>query len=81
MPRFACLCAREPRMTEPLKIVSSRPDKEIADDIRARLNEALDEVLEIMREGDQAGLQVGFSIGRDQYGKQTVTALTIVRPL
>ena len=68
-------------MTEPLKIVSSRPDKEIADDIRARLNEALDEVLEIMREGDQAGLQVGFSIGRDQYGKQTVTALTIVRPL
>ncbi len=68
-------------MTEPLKIVSSRPDKEIADDIRARLNEALDAVLEIMREGDQAGLQVGFSIGRDQYGKQIVTALTIVRPL
>ena len=68
-------------MTEPLKIVSARPDKEIADDIRARLNEALDAVLEIMREGDQAGLQVGFSIGRDQYGKQIVTALTIVRPL
>jgi len=68
-------------MTEPLKIVPAKSDQEIADDIRARLNDALNAVCEIMREGDQAGLQVTFSIGRDQYGKQGVTALTIVRPL
>jgi hypothetical protein len=68
-------------MTEPLKIVPAKSDQETTDAIRARLNDALNAVCEIMREGDQAGLQVTFSIGRDQYGKQGVTALTIVRPL
>lgn len=68
-------------MNEPLKIITGTSDQELANDLRKRMQAALVPVCEIMREADQAGLELNFNIGRDQYGRRNVAALTIVRPL
>jgi hypothetical protein len=68
-------------MSEPLKIAPTKSDKELAADLRMKMEYALNAVCEIMREADQTGLQISFNLGRDQYGRQAITALNIVRPL
>jgi hypothetical protein len=68
-------------MNEPLKISPTKSDKELAADLRSRMGPALEAVCEIMREADQHGLQIAWSIGRDQYGRIKTDAINIVRPL
>ncbi len=68
-------------MNEPLAIVPAKSDKEMAAEFRQRMTAALNGVCEIMREADQAGLQIDFALGRDQYARRVIAGLTIVRPL
>jgi hypothetical protein len=69
-------------MTEPPKMVPSKPDAEFAADIRARLTEAIKPALAIMDEAIAAGLVVNFQIGATPpLGKHALNNLSIVRPL
>lgn len=56
-------------------------DRELAADLRERLTAALQPVLELMDEASRVGLAVGWSLTRDQFGRQRVGEIQISRPL
>jgi hypothetical protein len=62
-------------------IVPGRSDAEVAVDLRKRLEAALGNVVSIMDDANESGLQVSFQLGRDSYGKNRINELGIVRPL
>lgn len=56
-------------MEEPVRLVTSRGDREVADEFRRRLEEVLRPVLEIWEEANRAQFQTGFRFERDSFGK------------
>ena len=68
-------------MTDPITLITPQSDKELAADFRKRMEAALLVVCDIMREADQAGLQIDFSISRDQYARRVIGGISVARPL
>lgn len=68
-------------MADPLSIVPGKPDKETADDLRKRAEEAMKPVLMIMDEANESGLTMSLNLGVDYKGKNVITNLTIFKKL
>lgn len=56
-------------------------DKMLADEFRARLGPVFDALCDILNEANVKGLQIGFGVQRDNFGRNTIAAPTIFRPL
>jgi hypothetical protein len=68
-------------MNDTLTVVPGKTDREIADDIRLRVLDALNLVLAIMDEVNAAGLVIGWRVERNGFGKNVATVIEINRPL
>jgi hypothetical protein len=65
---------------EPIaKLVSTRPDADIAADIRAKMESAYAPVLRILDEATAAGFQVTCAAGPDYAGRHQIVNLTIAK--
>ncbi len=64
-----------------VSIQPGRSDALMAEEIRSELTAALGVVIEVMDRANLAGLQVSWSIGRDQFGRNTIQMIQIVKPL
>lgn len=65
---------------EVARLVSTRPDAEVAAELRARITEAFGPVLKILDDAVAAGLEVNFQIGREApYYGYRITQLRISR--
>lgn len=47
-------------------------DKEIAEDLRKKLYDALQPIVGLIAEADQNGFEVGFAFGKDAFGKTAI---------
>lgn len=63
------------------RLITTRSDRELADDLRRRLVESFGPVIEVMEEASHYGLNVGFSINRDGFGRFRLSDIAIVKPL
>lgn len=64
------------------KLVPTRPDSEIAAEIRAELAPLLDQVATILGRARQShGLQVQFNIAPDNFGRMRCQEIIVTRPL
>ena len=62
-------------------VATGKSDREIAANLKDRASKALLAVTAIMDEARRADLVLNFQIGVDGFGRNVVTALTIVKPL
>lgn len=62
-----------------ISLVPGRTDKDLADDLRAKLIEAMKPVLAVLDDAKAAGFVVGFACGVDFLGKSVMTQLTIAK--
>lgn len=58
--------------TVPARLVPTRPDAEVAEDLRQRMIAAYAEPLQIFEEGLQKGFLMNAEVQRDPYGKLIV---------
>lgn len=65
----------------PLHIVASKTDAETAAEIRAGLRPLLEQVANIMADARRRGLNVGWAISFDQYGRPQITSIDVTKPL
>jgi hypothetical protein len=56
-------------------------DVERAADLKKRAEEALAPVTEIMNEASRHGLVLGWAINRDQFGRNRIEQITVLKPL
>jgi hypothetical protein len=68
-------------MSEPVKLLTTRSDAAIATDIKNALADQLAKVCELMDAGQDAGLTVHFSIGKDGRYRNIISALTVIKVL
>jgi hypothetical protein len=64
---------------KPLALIPSRPDFEIAKDIKAEMLARLEEVCLVADKATAAGFQLQFGIGQRWDGKWIATQLTIAK--
>jgi len=60
---------------------TTKPDAELAKELRAEARAALDTLCAIMNRARGHGLTIGFNVGNDQYGRYVVPEISVVRPL
>jgi hypothetical protein len=63
------------------RLQATQSDADLAADLRKRLEAVLQQAVELINEGNRHGLQVGFAVNRDQFGRNRVAEITIYRPL
>lgn len=68
-------------MAEPLSIVPGKSDKETADDLKKKAEEAMKAVLVLMDEANESGLTLSFNLGVDYKGHNVLTNLTVFKKL
>lgn len=68
-------------MPEPIKLLTTRSDAEIAVDVKKTLLNYLTNVCELMDAAQSAGLTVTFSIGKDWRNKNMIAALNVIKVL
>lgn len=51
------------------RLVTTRPDREIAADLRSRMEAALEPVLDLWEEASRLQFQTGFRFERDAFGR------------
>ena len=68
-------------MSDPVKLVTSKTDVERAAELRALATPLLQQLCTIMDDARRDGLTLNFGIGADSFGRHTVNALTVVKPL
>lgn len=56
-------------------------EKETVDALRLGMQTALTQVIAVMNEAQRGGMRITFNIGLDQYGRNAVQMLDIVKPL
>jgi hypothetical protein len=54
---------------EPVRLVTKKSDREIAEDLRKRMEMALEPVLELWEEASKLQLMSGFRFERDAFGR------------
>ena len=68
-------------MNDTLTVVPGKTDRELAEDFRSRVRDALQPVLAIMDEVNAAGLVIGWRVERNAFGRNAVTVIEVSRPL
>ncbi len=68
-------------MSEPLVLVTTKTDAQLAQELRDELTPLLQQVGTIMQRARNAGLTVGFNVTADQHGRFDIREINIVRPL
>lgn len=72
----------EPLSPSPLRFELPKTDAEIAKDFRDQARAHLELLAELMNEAERThGMRIGFQIGRDGFGRNTVAALEVVKVL
>ena len=66
-------------MTNTLTVVPSKPDAEVAAELKKKIIEALEPVCKILSEADEAGFEASFHIGLGPLGKQSIHMLKIAK--
>ena len=64
-----------------LSVVPAKNDRDIAADLRKRAETLLAPMVELMNEAAREGMQMGWAIQRDQFGKFRLVEFSIVKPL
>jgi hypothetical protein len=62
-------------------LVAGQSDVDLAAEIRAEMRPLLDRVVEVQNRASRAGLQVGFQLARDQFGRSFVQSVDVFKPL
>lgn len=65
----------------PVALVPGRTDAEIADEIRRELRPALEEVASVFMMARRHGLNVGFAIEWDSFGRAVIGSINVTKPL
>lgn len=65
--------------TSPVALVTSRPDRDVADDLKRRLREALGPVLQVLDDSRAAGFVPMFNLGLDNLGRSHISELALVK--
>ena len=68
-------------MAEAFSIVPGKSDKETADDLKKRAEEAMRSVCALMDEANESGLTLSFNLGVDYKGHNVLTNLTVFKKL
>lgn len=68
-------------MSQPDNVHQLRTDAVTAADLRARATPLLNQLCELVDEARAAGLNLGFGIGQDNFGRTIINQLNIVKPL
>ena len=66
-------------MSEPIKLLTTRADADVAADVKRGVAELLSQVAALMDSAQDAGLTVNFTMGKDWRGKSVIAALTVAR--
>ena len=62
--------------------LDARPtDADLANQYRARMRAILEPAALLMAEARAHGLEIGFSIATDQYGRPFIPPITVTKPL
>lgn len=67
------------KMAEPLSIVPTKTDKEIAEELRAKLADALTKVCAVFDDAVAAGFGAQYKIGPDYRRKHIITEIIITK--
>lgn len=68
-------------MPEPIKLITTRSDADVATDIKNALADRLARVCELMDAAQDTGLTVNFSIGKDWRNRNVIVGLSVVKVL
>ena len=60
---------------------TKQTDRELAVELRSKMEAALNAVIAIMAKGEAAGLRINFAIARDQFGCNRIGDIAIMRLL
>ncbi|MDE2022103.1 MAG: hypothetical protein KGI71_04330 [Patescibacteria group bacterium] len=66
-------------MLEPVRLIPTKPDVELAAEFKARIVEAYKPILTLLDEVEAAGFQAHINTSKGALGKQVITQLTIVK--
>ena len=66
-------------MTEPIKLLTTRSDADIAADVKRGVADLLSQVAALIDSAQDAGLTVNFTIGKDWRGKNVVVSLSVAK--
>ena len=62
-------------------LVAGQSDVDLAAEIRAEMRPLLDRVVEVQNRASRAGLQIGFQLARDQFGRSFFQSVDVFKPL
>jgi hypothetical protein len=68
-------------MAEALSLVPSKTDAEMAQEIRAELRPLLEQIASIMGRARKSGMNIGWAIGWDNYGRAVINQIDVNKPL
>ena len=66
-------------MTEPVKLVTTKSDKELAEELKSELIAACQPWLEACTKAQKAGFQVSAQFGIDWYGRTVIMSLNLIK--
>ena len=66
-------------MSEPIKLVTTKSDKEIAEELKKELIEAAQPWLEVCTKAQAAGFNVSAQFGTDWFGKASIVSLSLTK--
>lgn len=66
-------------MNEVARIVPTKPDAEIAADLKKRMVEAYQPVLDLCTEANAAGFEIGINSGMEPLGRHVITVLKVAK--
>jgi hypothetical protein len=70
---------RRVTMSEPLHLVTTKPDAEVVAEIKEKVAAALRQVCVAFDDAKASGFEVGFQVGPDFLGKFQITQLTVMK--
>lgn len=66
-------------MTDPIQLVTTKPDTEVAEELKQELIEALKPVLEIATKALRLGFQVQLNMGANPFKEVVVQQLNLLK--
>jgi hypothetical protein len=68
-------------MNEPVQLLTTKPDKELAEEFRQKLVEAYKPVCDLFDQAMAAGFLVNVNLGPNAFGKHTIQSFLIAKKL
>lgn len=69
----------EPEPSNVPRLVTTRPDSEVAKELKERVSAALVGVMSVLDDARAAGFQINFNLGNDYLGKTAIQMLTVAK--